>query len=62
MKKLSALILPALLWLVSGNSYADNLLQAIASCKAIDNDSRRLACFDTIQSPALERYTPSESN
>ena len=62
MKKLSALILPALLWLVSGNSYADNLLQAIASCKAIDNDSRRLACFDTIQSPALERYTPSENN
>ncbi|MBR9791850.1 MAG: hypothetical protein GYB58_08895 [Gammaproteobacteria bacterium] len=62
MKKLSALILPALLWLVSVNTYADNLLQAIASCKAIDNDSRRLACFDAIQSPALERFAASENN
>ena len=62
MKKRSALILPALLCLVSVNSYADNLLQAIASCKAIDNDSRRLACFDAIQSPALERFNASENN
>ncbi|MEC9261756.1 MAG: hypothetical protein VYD53_10495 [Pseudomonadota bacterium] len=61
MKKLSALILPALLWLVSVNTFADNLLQAIASCKAIDNDSRRLACFDAIQSPALKRLSASEN-
>ena len=62
MKKLPALILPVVLWLVSVNTYADNLLQALASCKAIDNGSRRLACFDAIQSPALERLTVSENN
>ncbi|MCP4864021.1 MAG: hypothetical protein GY897_08685 [Alteromonas sp.] len=62
MKKLPALILPVVLWLVSVSTYADNLLQALASCKAIDNDSRRLACFDAIQSPALERLTVSENN
>ena len=62
MKKLSALILPALLWLVSVNTYADNMLQALASCKAIDNDTRRLACFDAIQSPALERMLASRNS
>ena len=62
MKKRSALILPALLCLVSVNTFADNLPQAIASCKTIDDDTRRLACFDAIQSPPEKRLTASENS
>ncbi|WP_296051323.1 hypothetical protein [uncultured Alteromonas sp.] len=60
MKILSAIILPALLLAVSVNTYADNVLQAIATCKAIANNTQRLACFDAIESSALERLAAQQ--
>lgn len=58
-KRLVLLITPLLL--APSVAFADNLIKSLAACKTISNDQQRLACFDAIESPALERLASKET-
>lgn len=61
MQKWSVLIFTGALLLAHSTVQADSLLQSFAECKRLSSDKQRLACFDAIESPALEQSTTQHS-
>lgn len=60
MYKRLVLLITSLL-LAPSMAFADNLIKSLAACKTISDDQQRLACFDAIDSPAMERLASKET-